>query len=181
MIFLETERLVLRRLTMGDVDNLVALDSDPDVMRYLADGRPKPRHVIEREKLPRMLGYYERFDGFGFWAAEQRDTGAFVGWFALLPADGGDVELGYRLRRAAWGKGYATEAAGAALRYGFEVVGLDQIIAVTHPDHVASRRVMEKSGMQFAGTARLYGMELVRYVRTRADFEVERAGNPAQP
>ena len=70
-IFLETERLVLRRFTEDDVDNLVELDSDPDVMHFINGGRPTPRHEIESDVLPAFLDYYERFAGYGFWAADR--------------------------------------------------------------------------------------------------------------
>jgi RimJ/RimL family protein N-acetyltransferase len=73
-IFLETERLVLRRFTEDDVDNLVELDSDPDVMRFINGGRPTPRHEIEGDVLPAFLDYYERFAGYGFWAAVEKST-----------------------------------------------------------------------------------------------------------
>ncbi len=75
-IFLETDRLVLRRFTEADVDNLVELDSDPDVMRFVNGGRPTPREEIQNDTLPRFLDHYERFAGYGFWAAIEKPTGA---------------------------------------------------------------------------------------------------------
>ena len=105
-VFLETERLVLRRFTTDDVDNLVELDSDPDVMHYINGGKPTPRTEVENDILPAFLAYYERFEGFGFWAAIEKSTGEFLGWFHFRPKEGeGDPELGYRLRKSAWGKG----------------------------------------------------------------------------
>src|SRR3954471_4959689 len=107
-IFLETERLLLRRFTEDDVDDLVELDRDPAVMRFINGGRPTPRDEIEHDILPRFLDYYERFAGYGFWAAVEKSTGRFVGWFHLRPphgADDGELELGYRLRRAGGGRG----------------------------------------------------------------------------
>ena len=71
-VFLETERLVLRQFTQDDVDNLVELDSDPAVMHFITGGRPTPRREIESEVLPTFLGYYERFAGYGFWAAVEK-------------------------------------------------------------------------------------------------------------
>src|SRR5579872_4067794 len=80
-VFLETERMALRRFSMDDVDRVVALDADPLVMRYVSGGAPTPREEVEHDVLPAWLGYYARFAGFGFWAAEDRASGEFLGWF----------------------------------------------------------------------------------------------------
>ena len=82
-IFLETERLVLRRFTEADVGNLFDLDGDPEVMRFLTGGKSTPRDVIENETLPRFLAYYERSERFGFWAAIEKSAGAFLARFAF--------------------------------------------------------------------------------------------------
>jgi RimJ/RimL family protein N-acetyltransferase len=154
-IFLETERLVLRRFTEDDIDELVELDSDPDVMHFITGGRPTPRDEIENAVLPAFLDYYERFAGYGFWAAVEKSTGRFVGWFHLRPEKGappGEVELGYRLRRSAWGKGYATEASRALIHKAFAELGVQRVVAFTMVVHVASWRVMEKAGLRFVRT-----------------------------
>lgn len=148
--FLETERLVLRRFTRDDADDLFDLDDDPEVMRFLTGGRPTPRGVIESEVLPGILSYYERFESFGHWAAIEKSSGRFLGWFALHPPDGDDaseVELGYRLRRSAWGRGYATEGSRALIRKAFRERGVRRVFAQTMAVNAASRRVMEKAGM----------------------------------
>lgn len=121
-VFLQTERMVLREFTADDVDHLVELDSDPDVMLYITGGVPTSRTEIEQETLPAFLAYYERTPGFGFWAAIERATGEFLGWFHFRPAPGhpaDEPELGYRLRRSAWGKGYAAEGSRALIDKGF--------------------------------------------------------------
>lgn len=162
-VYLETERLRLRRLTHADVDNLFALDSDPAVMRYLSGGTPTPRAVIAREILPRCLSYYERYDGYGVWAAIEKASGDFLGWFSFHPHDDGnlsEIALGYRLRRAAWGKGYATEGARALIRTGFTALGAERVIATAYQDNRASRRVMEKAGLTLARTFRLTPADL---------------------
>ena len=87
-VFLETERLLLRRFTTDDVDNLVELDSDPDVMLHITGGRTTTREEIENEVLPAFLGYYERFAGYGFWAVVEKSTGDFVGWMHFRPGEG---------------------------------------------------------------------------------------------
>jgi RimJ/RimL family protein N-acetyltransferase len=154
-VFLETDRLILRRFTEGDVDNLVELDSDPEVMRFINGGRPTPRDEIESVELPAFLAYYERFAGYGFWAAVEKASGRFLGWFHLRPVEGApddEVELGYRLRRSAWGKGYATEGSRALIDKAFAELGARRVFATTMVVNVASRRVMEKAGLRFVRT-----------------------------
>ena len=163
-VLLETECLVLRRFTEDDADNLYDLDSDPDVMRFLSGGTPTPREVIEADILPLFTSYDERFPGLGFWAAIDRPSGAFLGWFSFRPLDEADpreVQLGFRLRKAAWGQGYATEGARALIRLGFTDLGVERVAATTYEDNLASRRVMEKAGMTLTR----------RFRMTTADFE----------
>ncbi len=154
-VFLETDRLVLRRFTEADVDNLFDLDSDPDVMRFINGGRPTPRDVIQNDTLPRFLHYYERFAGYGFWAAVEKATGEFLGWFHFRPPQGAspdEAELGYRLRKSAWGKGYGTEGSRALIRKGFTELGVQRVVASTMVVNVASWRVMEKAGLTLERT-----------------------------
>ena len=194
-IFLETDRLVLRRFIESDVDNLLDLDGDPEVMRFITGGKPTPRDVIRNETLPRFLNAYERFEGFGVWAAIERSTGEFVGWFEFYPwKDAGpeEVELGYRLRRSAWGKGYAREGSRALIRKGFTELGVRRVVAETMAVNTASRRVMEKAGLRYVRTFhqewpwRIEGEEHgdVEYALTKADWErreaAERESLPEQ-
>jgi RimJ/RimL family protein N-acetyltransferase len=154
-VFLETERLLLRRFTKSDVANLHDLDGDPEVMRFINGGRPVPRDVIREQTLPRFLRAYERFEAFGVWAAIERSTGEFVGWFEFYPrkdASPEEVELGYRLRSSAWGKGYATEGSRALIRKGFTELGVQRVVAETMAVNTASRRVMEKAGLKYVRT-----------------------------
>jgi len=163
-IFLETKRLILRRFTTEDVDNLFDLDNDPDVMRFLTGGSGTPRDEIERDYIPAYLSYYERFEGYGFWAVIEKATGDFLGWFHLRPQPGDPLnqpELGYRLRKAAWGKGYATEGSRALIHKGFTELGVQRVVASTYQDNLGSRRVMEKSGMKLVRTYRLSPGEML--------------------
>jgi RimJ/RimL family protein N-acetyltransferase len=108
--------LVLRQFGMADADNLVSLDADPDVVRFVPGGIPTSREEIENEYLPAFLRYYRRYEGYGFWAVIETDTGDFLGWFHFRPgrdAAPGEVELGYRLRKSARGRRYATEGSRA--------------------------------------------------------------------
>ena len=183
-VFLETERLRLRRLEQDDVEHLVELDSDPQVMRFINGGRATTRCEIENEVLPAFLGHYERYGGLGFWGVEEKSTGRFVGWFHLRPAEGapaGEVELGYRLLRSAWGKGYATEGSRALIDKAFAELGVDRVVASTMVVNVASRRVMEKAGLRFVRIFhqpwpdRIEGEEEgdVEYALLRSEWEQE--------
>jgi RimJ/RimL family protein N-acetyltransferase len=157
-IFLETERLVLRTFVEADLDNLCELDGDPAVMHFLTGGAPTPREVIRDQILPSFLRSYERHSGFGVWAAIEKASGDFIGWFSFRPPDGappGVVALGYRLRCSAWGRGYATEAARALIRNGFTELGVQRVYATTYQDNLASRRVMEKAGLTLVRTYRM--------------------------
>ena len=147
--------MLLRRFTPGDVDLLVELDSDPAVMHFINGGRPTPRAEIEEEVLPHFLSYHERSPGFGFWAAVERSSGDFLGWFHFRPGEGAgpdEPELGYRLRREAWGRGFATEGALALVDKGFREHGVRRVYAHTMVVNVASRRVMEKVGLRYVRT-----------------------------
>jgi RimJ/RimL family protein N-acetyltransferase len=181
-VFLETPRLILRRLTMADVDNLVSLDADPDVMHFVTGGIPTPRDEIEHEDLPAFLEYYEHYQGYGFWAAIEKPAGKFLGWFHFRPCEDGspdEAELGYRLRKSAWGKGYATEGSRALIRKGFTEFGVQRVVAEAMAVNLASRRVMEKAGLTLVRTFhqswpyQIEGDEfgVVEYALTRADWE----------
>jgi RimJ/RimL family protein N-acetyltransferase len=146
-IVLMTPRLAIRQFSEDDVDNLFNLDSDPEVMRYL--GRPASREVLRDEIIPFHLGVYQRFDRLGTWAAESASNGEFLGWFHFRAEDGdiANIDLGYRLRRAAWNKGYATEGSAALINMGFTDLGVHRVFAHTMTANAASRRVMEKCGL----------------------------------
>ena len=176
--FLETARLYLRPFTEADVENLFELDADPEVMRFVG-GKPTPRQVIEHELLPGYLSYYRRGDRYGFWAAIEKASGHFLGWFHFRPLDGAGLdepELGYRLRVDAWGKGYATELSLALIRKGFAEMGVARVVASTFVDNLASRRVLEKCGLQIVHSYHLCSEELgegdaLEYVLESAEWE----------
>ncbi|MGN9842030.1 GNAT family N-acetyltransferase [Nonomuraea sp. H19] len=178
LIHLETGRLILRRFTESDADDLFALHNDPDVMRHLNGGKPTPREVIVQETLPRFMAS-------GFLAAIEKSTGTFIGWFHLRaprgkPAD--EPELGYRLHKASWGKGYATEGSLALIDMAFGELGARRVFAQTMAVNLGSRRVMEKCGLRFTRTFfmdwedPLPGSDQgeVEYELPRADWEARR-------
>lgn len=154
--YLETERLALRRFTAEDADLLIELDGDPAVMRYLTGGEPTAPEVVRKSHLPNILAGYEKWGGnFGLFAAHEKEGGAFIGWFILRPEPGGpldEVELGYRLRQAAWGNGYATEGSRALLGKAFMELGVRLVWAETMSVNRGSRRVTEKLEMTLEDT-----------------------------
>jgi RimJ/RimL family protein N-acetyltransferase len=153
--YLESERLVLRRFTADDADLLIELDSDPAVMRYLTGGEPTPPEVVREGYLPSILGGYRKWGNLGLFAAHEKDGGAFIGWFILRPEQDGpldEVELGYRLRQASWGRGYATEGSRALLRKAFTQLGVRMVWADTMSVNRASRNVMQKLDMTLKET-----------------------------
>jgi RimJ/RimL family protein N-acetyltransferase len=147
--------MTLKPFGADDAALLIDLDSDPEVMRFLNGGRPTPPDLVVREILPRFRGHFARYPGHGPWSASHRETGEFLGWFNLRRTEetpAGQAELGYRLRRPAWGNGYATEGAREMIRVGFTDLGLDRITANTMTVNVGSRRVMEKAGLRLVRT-----------------------------
>ncbi|GLY04222.1 MULTISPECIES: GNAT family N-acetyltransferase [Actinoplanes] len=152
--YLETDRLTLRHFTADDADLLTELDSDPAVMRYLTGGEPTPPDHYRERGLRNILACYEKWNGdFGLFAAYEKGQGAFIGWFHLRPDWDGpldEVELGYRLRQAAWGNGYATEGSRALLAKGFTELGVRLAWGETMCSNVTSQKVLEKAGMTVA-------------------------------
>ncbi len=146
---LSTERLWLRHWRITDREPFAALNADPEVMEYFPD-------LLTREQSDRLgeriEADFER-NGYGLWALETKAGGEFIGFTGLAPVTYETpftpaVEVGWRLARAAWGNGYATEAARAALAFGFDEVGLDEIVSFTTVGNVRSRAVMERIGME---------------------------------
>jgi RimJ/RimL family protein N-acetyltransferase len=187
-IVLQTERLRVRRLTEADDAHLFALDHDPDVLRYIPLQPHPNREGYLRDILDRFMPYYDRHPQLGVWAVEEEAAGTFVGCFclrrgideadaALLRYRPGEMEIGYRLRRAAWGKGYATEAARAVLWHAFAVLEAPCVVAVVASANTASVRVLEKAGLRaLQGLFRLPGTELpfVKFALTKAEYEAAR-------
>lgn len=159
---LDTARMHMTRIAPEHLDALVALDADPEVMRYISDGEPNPREVYVESLLARMMEYADQPYGYAAACVDE----AFVGWFHLRPSvfEPSILELGYRLRRAAWGQGLASEGGRALVAYAFDTLGGDRVDACAHPDNAASIRVMAKCGMRFVG----------RHVHPRGGFEVVR-------
>lgn len=164
---LTTRRLRLRRPRPSDEAEMIALDSDPQVMRYVGSP-PGPRTPAETaERARQRIG--ADHGGAGWWVVEGRDDGAFHGLGLLLPMpDGDDFEVGYRLARRSWGRGIATEAAAAIVQHAFDDLGLGRVVAVAYADNAASRRVLDKLGFTCEGPFQYRGAPVVRYAKAAA-------------
>lgn len=148
---LETERLKLREFARDDLDELAAIVGDEEQMTFYP--RPKTRGEAFAW-IDRNHALYKEY-GFGFWCLESRATREFVGYCGIRPLaleGASEIEIGWHVRKTAWNRGIATEAATAARALAFGRFGLSQLVAIIHPDHVASQRVAEKIGMRHERT-----------------------------
>jgi len=163
----DTERFTLRRFVEADAPLLAAMNMNPEVMRYI---RPPDTDVDEAVERARAMIARQR-GNYGLWRIEEKTTGEFLGWVALKDLDGTEeIEVGYALRREAWGRGVATEVARELVRYGFEDLSLERIVGVTQPPNMASRNVLTKLGMTYLGLVnRYYGRETTYFEMFRGD------------
>jgi ribosomal-protein-alanine N-acetyltransferase len=168
---LETARLRLRVLQPDDLDALAELYADPEVMRFLSGVRTREQ---TQTLLSEMIKHWQDY-GFGRWALIDRAGGQFVGRCGLnyLP-ESPEIELGYAIAGAYWGRGLTTEAARACLHWGFEDVGLERIVAIARPENRASLRVMEKLGMKYEKDAFFYNTDVKYYALSRDAFRLQK-------
>jgi len=153
---LSTPRLYLRPLTVADVDPYAAMMADPDVTRYLGDGRPLDRADAWRQ-LAQFIGHWE-LRGFGMWGVEQRETGRFLGRIGCYEPEGWPgFEIGYVLARDVWGNGYAREGAAAALTFAQRVLGREKVISIIRPANAASIAVATSLGARRTGRVEFFG------------------------
>lgn len=145
---IETSRLLLRTFTINDAQLIYDLNNDPEVVRYTYDPITDPehaKHILETVILPQYALYKH-----GRWAVHIKQGLEFIGWCGLkYRPEQNEVDLGYRFKQSSWGKGYATEAAFASIKYGFEKLNLPRIIGRAVPENAGSLKVLEKCGMQF--------------------------------
>lgn len=145
---IETDRLILREITLDDVAELFKLHSDPEVQKYTGEPVVESMEEMHRSTASRIINY-EKY-GYGRWATILKSGQQFIGWagLAYLP-EFDEIDLGYRFMPEYWGMGLATEASRAILDYGFDTLKLKRIVAIALKEHKASIRVMEKVGMEF--------------------------------
>ena len=174
---IDTRRLLLRGWWDEDTDPYARLCANPEVMRYVGEGAPLTREQSEGQ-ISRFVRHWEE-RSFGLWAVEHKASGAFIGFVGLVHQDRwteGEhkTEVGWRLDPAYWGRSLATEGAVASVRYGFEELGFERIIAIIRPENAASRRVAEKAGLTLRGETRWRGNEVVWYAVDRDACEAKK-------
>ncbi len=166
VVTLETQRLKLREFRESDLDSYAIMCADRDVMRYLGTGVTLNRFETWRA-IAGMLGHWH-LRGYGMWALESKETGELVGRAGFIFPEGWPgFELGWVLGKAHWGKGYATEAAREALRYGYEVMKRDRVISLIRPKNAPSIKVAERLGSKLAGEVELLGAKSLVYENLR--------------
>jgi ribosomal-protein-alanine N-acetyltransferase len=161
-----TLRLILRPFTSQDAGPLHRILGDRDVLRYFPNPTSPSLDRVEKT-IADQLKHWEEY-AYGWWAIQLRAAGEFVGWCGLqfLP-ETEETEVGYLLGKPFWGQGLATEGARASLSFGFDDLGLGTIVAIVHPENVASQRVIEKLNMTLTGQAHYFGMACYRYAIAR--------------
>lgn len=166
---IETERLIFRRFVEDDLPLLIEQRSDPEVNRYL--GGPERQNA---EALSTRIRFYiDCYDKFGFGMCPMiwKESGEIIGTAGIQPLeDTGDIEVGYSIIKSYWGRGIGTEAARGWLRYGFEIAGLERMVAVAVVENVASQNIMKKLGMTFEKVEEHYGEDCSFYAISRRDF-----------
>ena len=160
---IRTQRLSLLSLQPADAEILYRINQTDGVLRYFPNSPPPPLEQVQRFVADQQSPWENH--GFGNWGILPEGEHKIIGWAGLwyLP-EFDETEVGYLLDRPFWGKAYATEAALASLCFGFDHFGFDHVIALVHPDNLASRRVVEKCGMTYVETKFVWGIELMRYI-----------------
>ncbi len=166
---IETERLKLIKFTLKDLDELYRLYNNPKVMKYVGKG------ILTRakteEKILTMIEHWQK-NNFGIWAVVHKIDNKMIGRCGLCFLDNTlEVELGYVLDPEYWHQGLATEASKASLRYGFEELKLEKIVAIAKPENIASQRVMEKLGMKYEKDANYYQTNVVYYKISTKEYQ----------
>lgn len=162
MVTLQTDRLILRMFREEDFAQYARFCADPEVTRFLGEGRPLERWEAWRS-MAMILGHWQ-LRGYGPWAVEERATGSFIGRVGFFNPEGWPgFELGWVLGKEFWGKGYAIEGARLALDYAFTEMGRDYVISLIHPDNGASIKVAERLGEKVEGQTELFGHAVLIY------------------
>jgi len=168
IITLQTERLIMRPISLDDVHELYQLNLDPEVIQYTGD--------VAFESLEATMEFYKAYNqyelyGMGRFSTYIKETNEFIGWCGLKKIEQGVIDLGYRFFKRHWNKGYATESSLASLTYGFEVLDITEIVAQAWIINEASVNVMQKLGMRFKQKLMYEGKPAIQYVMTRDQYK----------
>jgi RimJ/RimL family protein N-acetyltransferase len=167
-----TKRLIMRGFQEEDLDAYADMCSDVEVMRYVGTGKTLSRAESWRS-MAMMLGHWQ-LRGYGMWAIEERRSGEMLGRVGCWQPEGWiGLEIGWTMRRAFWGQGFATEAGKVAMEYAFEELQQTHVISLIRSENMASRRVAEKLGEKLEGTAELMGSEALVYGISREEWEAK--------
>lgn len=163
---LHTTHLILRPIVPADTTVFYRIYQTEGVLQYFPNPKPPPIEKVERFVIYQQT-HWEKY-GYGNWGLQTKDTSELIGWAGLqfLP-DTNETEVGYLLDKPFWGQGYATEAARASLEFGFKHFDFPAIIALVHPDNLASLKVASKCGLTIVERKVYWGIELVRHVLKR--------------
>jgi len=177
---LQTKHLLLRAWKPEDVPAWLEILSERGILRYFPNQDP-PSPDKADAYIAHHLSHWEKF-GYGHWAIVQKQDGGVVGWNGMeyLP-ELDQTEVAYLLSKRVQGRGYATEAAAAAVKFGFENAGLTKIIGLVHPQNAASLRVLEKCGLSFVDKINIWGLEMSRYQLLRSTYEQNRSSAEGMP
>lgn len=168
----ETERLYLRDILPGDFDAFFQMHQDPEMTRYIGGVLDED---TTRYKMEKWMAYAEKHPGLGFWALIQKDNEACIGRVSINYLETSKlIEVGYRLERTTWQQGYATEILDGLLAYAFHYLKLTKVVAIAHPNNIASQRVLEKNGFQYEKIAYYYKTDVKFYVLDALRYQENR-------
>lgn len=169
----QTKRTILRRFNLSDLNNMIQLESDPDVMKYTPSRIPQ---VVEKtdERLKSLVEKRTTYAPLGVWAVELQGTSDFIGWFMLIKTEFEVPELGFMIVKDQWGKGFATEVAQALIEFGMNDLKYSGIAAVTDHDNAASIRTLQKLGFRKMSTRTKFDTILGREIEAHF-FELRRS------
>jgi len=177
---IQTPHLLLRAWTPQDAPVWSSILHEDGILRYFPNPKP-PLPEKAKDYIEHHQSHWEKF-GYGHWAVVTRQDGEVVGWNGLeyLP-ELDETEVAFLLSKRVQGRGYATEAALASVRFGFKTVGLPKVIGLVHPENAASVRVLEKCGLSFVDKVVLWNLEMSRYSLQRSAFEQNRTSSGVMP
>jgi ribosomal-protein-alanine N-acetyltransferase len=168
MIPKATTRLNFRYFKESDLPMVQKINKDTNATRFVGGVKNDQEIALSMQK---YLNYHKEHPGYGYWYTTLRSSGSFVGFFLLkILVETNETEIGYRLLPDFWGMGLGTEGAKALVDHGFQQIGSDKVVAVTHPENLASQKVLEKAGLEFKKYDQYYQIRCTYYSLTREEW-----------